>query len=79
MVQNDIGSSCPEILKVVLLSLIPINWVEKLSFGQGKTGSCSAIDPKSDKDEYDRCVNDLMTTNNPPMNSLFKDAEPPLF
>ncbi|CAI6689782.1 BFH_HP2_G0040410.mRNA.1.CDS.1 [Saccharomyces cerevisiae] len=38
--------------------------------GQGKTGICSAIDPKSDKDEYDRCVNDLMTTNNPTYEAL---------
>ena len=23
------------------------------------------MDPKSDKDQYDKCVNDLMTTSNP--------------
>ncbi|CAI4035531.1 hypothetical protein SMKI_13G1800 [Saccharomyces mikatae IFO 1815] len=33
--------------------------------GQGKAGICSAMDPKSDKDQYDKCVNDLMTTSNP--------------
>ncbi|EJS42403.1 stb2p [Saccharomyces arboricola H-6] len=38
--------------------------------GQGKTGICSAMDPKSDKDQYDKCVNDLMTTGNPSYEAL---------
>ncbi|CAI4048086.1 hypothetical protein SKDZ_13G1810 [Saccharomyces kudriavzevii ZP591] len=38
--------------------------------GQGKAGICSATDPKSDKDQYDKCVNDLMTISNPSYEAL---------
>ncbi|KOG97395.1 Stb2p [Saccharomyces eubayanus] len=38
--------------------------------GQGKASICSAMDPKNDKEQYDRCVNDLMTTSNPSYEAL---------